>query len=303
MIFEVTILGSGAALPTLRRNPTAQYINCNERHILVDCGEGTQNQIRRFGIKIQKIKHIFISHLHGDHYFGLMGLLSTMSLLGRSESLTIYAPKELEEIIHLQLKASGHHYEFKMNFVSLDNSEITKVFEDKMIEIWALPMKHRVKTNGFLIKEKVKELSINGEMFRESGLSLTSIPFFRKGQNFVDENGKSHSYKKYTLPAQKAKSYAYFSDTAPVTKNCEFIQGFDALYHEATFTEVHLDRAKHTLHSTAKQAAEIAKTAKVKRLYLGHISSRYDSVDQHLMEAKSVFENTIIVEDGMKFYV
>lgn len=303
MIFEVTILGSGAALPTLRRNPTAQYVNCNDRHILIDCGEGTQTQIRRCGIKIQKIKHILISHLHGDHYFGLMGLLSTMSLLGRSDSLSIYAPKELEEIILLQLKASGHHYDFKLNFVPLVNSEIELIFEDKLIEIWALPMKHRIKTNGFLVKEKQKDLSINGELFKESGLSLTAIPFFRKGKDFIDEKGEKYTFREFTLAASKPKSYAYFSDTFPVIENCKYIENFNVLYHEATFTEKHLDRGKKTLHSTAKQAAEIAKIAQVKKLYLGHISSRYEDTNEHLSEAKTVFEQTQIVEDGMKILV
>jgi ribonuclease Z len=303
MAFEITILGSGAALPTLKRNPSAQYINCNERHILIDCGEGTQNQIRRFGIKFQKIKHILISHLHGDHYFGLMGLLSTMSLLGRTESLSIYGPKELEEIIKIQLKASGHSYDFKMKFISTENNDFIKIFEDRMIEIWSVPMNHRIKTTGFFIKEKAKELSINGELFKQSKLSLTAIPLFRKGQDFIDEKGKKHDFRDYTLKSSKPKSYAYFSDTYPVEKNSEFIKNCDVLYHEATFTEQHVDRAIKTLHSTAKQAANFAKLSEVKRLYLGHISSRYEDSKQHELEAKNIFSNTEIVEDGMKIWV
>jgi ribonuclease Z len=300
MSFEITILGSGAALPTLKRNPSAQYINCNERHILIDCGEGTQNQIRRFGIKIQKIKHILISHLHGDHYFGLIGLLSTMSLLGRTDSLTIYAPSELEEIIKIQLKASGYNYDFKMNFTPLNSKEIDVIYEDKLIVIWTIPLNHRIKTTGFLIKEKKKDLSINGELFKASKLSLTAIPFFRKGKDFIDEKGKKHKFKEYTLKSSKSKSYAYFSDTSPLNFLSDFIQECDALYHEATFTEQHIDRAAKTLHSTAKQAALFAKLSNVKKLYLGHISSRYENTKQHEIEAKSVFDNTEIVEDGMK---
>lgn len=301
MSFEVTILGSGAALPTAKRNPSSQYVNCNERHILIDCGEGTQNQIRRNGIKIQKIKYIFISHLHGDHFFGLMGLLSTMNLLGRTQGIKLFAPKALKEIIELQLKASGHHYEFKLDFKSLEDDFPTKIFEDKMIEIYCFPLKHRIETYGFLIKEKHKEHSILGEEFREAQVSLEAIPFFRKGQDFRDENGKLFKASKFTLPPKKSKSYAYCSDTAYYEKNISFLKETDLLYHEATFTEKHKDRAKATLHSTAKQAAEFAKKANVKKLIIGHISSRYEDGSQHIQEAKEIFDNVEVVEDGTKF--
>ncbi|MES2589353.1 MAG: ribonuclease Z [Bacteroidota bacterium] len=303
MIFEVTVLGSGAALPTLKRNPSAQYVNCNERHILIDCGEGTQNQIRRFGIKIQKIKHILISHLHGDHYFGLIGLLSTMNLLGRTEGLTIYGPPELEEILHIQFKASGHYLAFKLKFQATNSEKLKLIFEDKLIEIHSIPLKHRIKTTGFIIKEKIKERAILGEEFKKSKLSLAALPFFKRGENFITENGEEIDFEDFSLPAKDAKSFAYFSDTAVLNENSKHIEGINALYHEATFTDEHTDRAEHTFHSTASQAAEFAKFSNVKKLYLGHISSRYENTDQHFLEAKIHFDNTIIVEDGMKFVV
>ncbi len=303
MIFELTILGSGAALPTLKRNPTSQYVNCNERHILIDCGEGTQNQLRKFGIKIQKIKHILISHLHGDHYFGLMGMLSTMNLLGRTEGLTLYGPKELEEIIHLQLKASGHKLAFNMNFKETNDKGINLLFEDKLIEIHSIPLKHRIKTTGFIIKEKQKERTILGEELNEAKLSLTAIPFFRRGENYTDEKGETFDFEEFTLPAQEPKTYAYFSDTAVFSDNAKYIIGANVLYHEATFTDFHSDKAKTTFHSTASQAAEFAKLAQVKKLFLGHLSSRYENSDQHVIEAKAIFENVTYVEDGMKIQV
>jgi ribonuclease Z len=303
MSFEVTILGSGSALPTLRRNPTAQYIACNDRHILIDCGEGTQSQLRKFGIKIQKINLIFISHMHGDHFFGLVGLLSSMHLLGRDNGITIYGPKELEQIIRLQLEIGGAKMNFNLNFIELDNSKPTVIFEDKMIEVHSFPMKHRIPVNGFKIQEKEKEFNIIGEVFKESGLSLMSIPFFKNGEDFVDENGQIHYAEDFIMAKKSPKSYAYCSDTAYFEPLIPSIQGVNLLYHEATFAEKLADRAKATFHSTAKDAATIAQKANVGKLILGHLSARYDSGDDHLKEAQTIFENTVIAEDGMIFQV
>lgn len=299
MSFKVRILGSGAALPTSKRNPSAQYIECNERHILIDCGEGTQTQLRKMGIKIQKIKHILISHLHGDHYFGLMGLLSTMNLLGRDKDISIYAPKELKEIIQIQLKASGHQYAFKLKFVPLDFKEKTIIFQDRLLQICCFPLNHRILTHGFVIAEKQKEFSINGEKFKQDKLSLQAIPFFRKGLDYVDEDGKKFKAKTYSFPPLAAKTYAYCSDNHVKENQSEFLSNVDVLYHEATFTNQHQDRAKATLHSTAQQAATLAKKIKCKRLVLGHISSRYADVNVHLNEAREIFPETIVAEDGM----
>lgn len=303
MNFKITILGSGAALPTFSRNPTSQYIECNNRQILIDCGEGTQMQMRKFGVKFQRIDHILISHLHGDHFFGLVGLLSTMHLLGRDQGITIYGPIGLEQIIRSQLEIGGTRLNFGLNFIELDGKTPGKLFEDKLIEIHTFPLKHRIPTNGFIIKEKRKDYSLLGEVFKADGLSLTFIPKFKKGENVIDENGKTHYFEQYTTPPPPIKSYAYCSDTIYSENIIPHISGVDLLYHEATFTEEFKSRAKATFHSTAIDAATIALKANVRKLILGHLSARYEDGIEHLNEAKTIFENVEIVEDGMNFEI
>ncbi len=298
MNFSVTILGSGAALPTFSRNPTAQFIDCNNRHILIDCGEGTQMQMRKFGVKFQKISHILISHLHGDHYFGLAGLLSTMHLLGRDQGINIYGPEGLEQIIRSQLEIEGSKLGFGLTFTALDGKTASLLFEDKILEIHTFPLKHRVKTNGFLIREKVKEYTLLAEVFNAEGLSRTFIPKFKKGEDVIDENGITHYFEDYTLKPPATKSYAYCSDTAYYEKVIPFIQGVDLLYHESTFTEPFQSRAKATFHSTAKEAATIALKSSVKKLILGHLSARFENSIEHQIEAEAIFKNVEVVEDG-----
>jgi len=301
--FKVTILGSGAALPTAQKNPTSQYIECQNRHILIDCGEGSQMQMRKFGVKLQKISHILISHLHGDHYFGLVGLLSTMHLLGRDKGIHIYGPKELEQIIRLQLEIAGNKIGFSLEFHHIKKNQTGLLFEDKCIEIHTFPLKHKIQTNGFLIKEKEKELTLDSERFYSDKLSIQFIQYFKKGQNVTDENGSTYFYKDYTFKAMPTKSYAFCSDTAYNENIITSIKNSDVLYHEATFTEKELDRAKVTLHSTAKQAATIALKANVGKLLMGHLSARFKNDKQHLIEAKKVFENSFVVDDGDEFII
>ncbi len=303
MNFTVTILGSGAALPTFSRNPTSQYIECNNRHILIDCGEGTQMQMRKFGVKFQRISHILISHLHGDHFFGLVGLLSTMHLLGRDQGITIYGPIGLEQIIKSQLEIAGSKLDFSLNFIALDGKTPSLLFEDKLIEIHTFALKHRIPTNGFLIKEKQKEFSLLADVFYAEGLSLTFIPKFKNGEDVIDENGITHHFDDYTTPPPPTKSYAFCSDTAYLEKVIPFIQNADLLYHEATFTEEYRSRAKATFHSTAIDAAKIAKAANVKKLILGHLSARFENGNEHTKEAKTIFENVEVVEDGNVYEV
>ncbi len=302
MDFSVTILGSGAALPTFSRNPTSQYIICNNRHILIDCGEGTQIQMRKFGVKFQRITHILISHLHGDHFFGLVGLLSTMHLLGRDQGIKIYGPEGLEQIIRSQLEIGGAKLDFSIEFKTLDGKSAGLLFEDKLIEIYSFPLKHRIPTNGFLIKEKEKERILLGELFKQDKLSIALIPFFKRGEDVVDElTGKVYLHKKYTLNPKKTFSYAYCSDTMYYEKVVPYIENSTVLYHEATFLEKDRSRAKATYHSTAIDAAKIAKKAKVGRLLLGHLSARFENGIEHEKEAKTFFENVVVVEDG-NFY-
>jgi len=301
MSFSVTILGSGAALPTSRRGPSAQYIECNGRHILIDCGEGTQNAIRKYHVHLQKITHILISHLHGDHYFGLVGLLSTMHLLGRDKGITIYGPKELEQIIRLQLEVGGAKLNFSCTFVALEPKGKELIFEDKMLEIWAFPLKHRVPTTGFQIVEKQKDRPLDGEKFKEDGLSLTFAPILKQGHDITLNDGTVIYADDYTFPAPRIKSYAYCSDTIYFPEIIKSIEGTTVLYHEATFLHQMIDRAKATYHTTAQQAAEIGRDAGVFKLLLGHLSSRYDSTEPHRLEAKAIFPNVHVVEDGDVF--
>lgn len=303
MNFEVTILGSGAALPTSNRNPTAQYVHCNDRHILIDCGEGTQVQLRKNQVHIQKINHILISHLHGDHFFGLVGLLSSLHLLGRDKGITIYGPQELEQIIRLQLEVGGAKLGFDLNFIALNGKEHRLIFEDKLIEIWTFPLSHRIPTNGFLIKEKPKDRKLNADRFEEAGLSLTLIPKLKQGIDVELESGEIIYADEYTYSAKPSKSYAYCSDTIFDERIIEYIKQVDVLYHEATFLNDKLERAKQTFHSTAEQAATIAKQAEVGKLLLGHLSARYETGLKHFEEASVVFENVSVVEDGETYVI
>jgi ribonuclease Z len=298
MGFSVTILGSGAALPTPKRGPSSQYVECNGRHILIDCGEGTQNAIRKNHIHLQKITHILISHLHGDHYFGLVGLLSTMHLLGRDKGIVVYGPKELEQIVRLQLEVGGARLNFSITFIVLNPKDKELIFEDKQIEIFAFPLIHRIPTTGFQIKEKPKERPLDAEKFKEQNLSLTLAPKLKRGENVQLEDGRIIYADDYTFAAPPVKSYSYCSDTKYDPTICKHIFGSTMLYHEATFLHQMLDRAIQTFHTTAQQAALIAQEAKVRRLLLGHLSSRYETGDLHLAEAKQFFENTLVVEDG-----
>ena len=298
MKFTVTILGSGAALPTSSRKPTAQYIECRGRKILIDCGEGTQMQFRKFGIKFQRIEHILISHLHGDHYFGLVGLLSTMHLLGRKKSIDIYAPKELKTIIENQLNYGGSRLAFDIVFHEVNPNESGILFKDDKMSIQHFPLSHKVPTSGFVIKERQKEHKLIGELVQADKIKIEHFKILKEGKDVIDDDGEIIEANKYTQPADSAKAYAYCSDTRYFEKVIPFIKNVDLLYHEATFTEEFADRAKSTMHSTAKQAAKIAMLAGVKRLLMGHLSARYESGEKHVEEAKEFFPQCEVVEDG-----
>lgn len=299
MKFEVTILGSGSSLPTVNRNSTAHFVECNNRFILIDCGEGTQIQLRRFKVKFQKLDVILISHLHGDHYFGLPGLISSMHLLGRDKKLLIVGPEELEGLIRPLLDIGGHKLNFEIEFKPLVYPDYQTVFEDKKVKITCFPLKHRIPTHGYLICEKGPEFKLNKTVFDEFQLRLTDLPKIKKGEDIVAPNGTL--VKNADLRAQKVreKKYAFCSDTKYSEDIIPFIQNIDLLYHEATFTREHKARAKQTFHSTAEDAAQIALKAGVKHLLIGHFSPRYNSLDTHEIEAKSIFNTTSLADDGM----
>lgn len=294
--FEVTILGSGSALPTLKKRPTSQLVHYSNKYFLIDCGEGTQVQLRKAKVSFLKISSVFISHLHGDHYFGLVGLISSMHLLGRVADLNVYAPKELEEIINLQLRASYTQLRFKLIFHPLDNKESEKIYEDKKIEIHTIPLKHKILTNGFLMKEKPRPRKAKSEKLKFYEVPHYKIDGIKMGADFETEDGEIIPNEKLTFPPEKERSYAFCSDTAYREKIIPLLSKTDLLYHESTFLEKDSALAKKTFHSTAKQAGMIASQAKVKRLLIGHFSARYNEQDypQFINEVKSEFQHVEI---------
>jgi len=297
---KLKIIGSGSAVPTLTRGVTSQYLNFNERHILIDCGEGTQLLLRKHKVRFQRIQYIFISHLHGDHYLGLVGLLASMNLLGRTAKLIIFAPADLEKIVNFQFDLTHVKLDFDIEFRHLSYKEKTLILEDRIMEVYAFPLKHRIECYGFLFKEKTKLLNIKTELIEKYEITRAEIWAIKNGEG-IERNGKKISNDKLTLPPTQLKQYAFCTDTKFLNKLPDWIKDVDILYHEATFTEAYTDRAKATFHSTAAQAAKIAKLAKAKKLLLGHFSARYHTTDELLTEAKELFSEVVCVEDGDEF--
>ena len=302
MKFELTILGCGGAIPTLERNPTSQYLNIQDRHFLIDCGEGFQIQLRKYKCKFSKIDHIFISHLHGDHFLGLFGYLSTLSLLGRTTPINIYAPKDLLNLINAHNEISGKIYNFDLNLNPLNFQKTTMLFEDNILEIFSFPVNHSVPCCGFLFKEKKSPRNIIKTKIKDLGLGIGDIKKLKNRENCI-VNGKSIEYKDVTFSGNKARSYAYCADTKYDEKIIPFIKDVDVIYHESTFLEELKNKASKTKHSTAYQAAEIALNANSKMLILGHFSARYDNVEKFVQEASSIFKNTVAAYDGYKYQI
>ena len=303
MIFDVHSLGSGSAVPRLHRNPTSQFINVLERYILIDCAEGTQLQMQKFKVKPQRLQHILISHLHGDHYLGLVGLLSSMHLAGRTKSINLYAPPALQSIIFDQLHHSKTTLSYDVHFIPLESNESELIFEDQCIEIRTIPLEHRVYCNGFIIKEKNKPHRINKLATDKHNVPVAMMHRLVKGEDWIKEDGSMISNSDLTFPPAPLRSYAFCSDTRYAESILPLINNVTMLYHESTFLEDKIDRAKKTYHSTAKQAATIALKANVGKLLLGHFSARYDATEEFVEEAKNVFENVKAVEDGDKYSI
>lgn len=301
--FEVTILGSSSATPTSRRFPTAQLLNVSERFFLIDCGEGAQIQLRRYKIRFQRINHIFISHLHGDHYLGLMGLISSMHLLGRKKELVIYSPKGLQEIIEIQLKISATALNYPVKWVELNPDVPEVIYEDSQLSVTTIILNHRIPCCGFLFREKKKLLSLDKARITEDKVPVEGFFSLKSGLDFKDQSGRIFRSVDYTLPQSQPRSFAFCSDTRFDPKVAEQIAGVKLLYHEATFLHELLDRAEKTAHSTAKEAGIIAKTAEVGKLVIGHFSVRYNDMEPLLAEAKSEFPETDIAEEGKVFQV
>lgn len=301
MNFSVTVLGTASAIPNSKRNPSSQVINLHSSYFLVDCGEGTQIQLRRHHFRFSKINHIFISHLHGDHVFGLFGLLSTYSLLGRTNDLHIYANSRLKELIDYHNQFFNNNLKYSLKFHSLEEGESSVVLETEAFFVKAFPMKHSVAVHGFLFQEKKRLRKIDKNRIEEYNIPVSEIVNIKKGKDFLTEDGKPIPNKQLTFDVPKARSYAYCSDTAYYPEMIKEIESIDLLFHESTFCNADKERAKATQHSTAEQAATIAKDAQVKQLLLGHFSTRYKDLRLLEKEAQEIFQDSIIAEEGKQY--
>jgi len=304
MSLQLTILGCHSATPRVNAHPTSQLLKIKNHHFLIDCGEGTQVQMRRYKVGFSKIKHIFISHLHGDHFFGLIGLISTFGLLNRETNLHIYGPKGLREMIELQLEVSQTRVAYKIVFHELTSLASELIFEDKNVMVKTIPLKHRVYTNGFLFQEKkaLRKLNIKVvETYPE--IEVCDYHNLKKGKDFIQKDGTPIKNEVLTVDPPKPLSYAYCSDTSYHPKVVDIIKESDLLYHETTFLEDRFELAKKTGHSTALQAGKIAKAAQVKILIIGHYSNRYKDLSEFQKEAQKEFQNTLLGIEGRTFEV
>lgn len=298
---KITILGCYAATPRTITNPTSQLLEIKNQMFLIDCGEGTQVQLRKHKIKFSRINHIFISHLHGDHFYGLIGLISTFTLLNRVNDLHIYGPKGCKEIILLQLRLGNSYTGYNLYFHELESNETQVVFEDKKVRVSTIPLQHRVYTNGYLFQEKNTERKLNIGKIEEYNIDVAYYQKIKYGGDISLENGHTISNSELTFDPPPAKSYAFCSDTLYTETIIPIINQVDVLYHESTFLESEALLAEKTMHTTAKQAATIANKAQVKNLILGHYSTRYPSIEAFKTEAQSIFPNVYLADDGVSF--
>lgn len=301
-IFKIKILGCAAATPTSTSNTTAQWLQIDNSHFLLDCAEGTQMQIRKMKLPLMKINNIFISHLHGDHYLGLPGLLFTYHLLGREKTLNIYSPPGMDDIINIQIKAANIKPRYKIVFHDITHAR-QKLFENKFITVESIEMQHSIKCYGFLFKEKQIERNIKKECISRYKIGIEMMGEIKQGADFLCDDGKIIPNEKLTNPPPVPRSYAFCSDTLYTESFVKQIINVDLLYHEATFLQEMAETAKEKTHTTAIEAAEIAKKAKVSKLLIGHFSARYEDKDEFLREAQSVFKDTILAEEGLEYEI
>jgi ribonuclease Z len=299
--FSITILGSSGAVPAFGRFPSAQLVAIQNEYMLVDCGEGTQMQLSRFNCPLHRINHIFISHLHGDHYLGLMGLLFTLHLNHRTTDLHLYSHRGLQDIILTQLRHSRSALRFRLVFHELTPGHSAILFDSKHFTVSTIPLNHKLPCSGFLFREKPKPRRIDKQVL-PAGITFTELAALKAGSDLLDENGDiRYTNQSLTLPARKSRSYAYCSDTAYHPELINIIRKTDVLYHEATFVESDRDKAEETLHSTAAQAATIAREASCEKLIIGHFSARYKDLEPVLAEATGIFANTELASEGKTF--
>lgn len=298
---KLTILGCYAATPRTLTNPTSQVLEIKNRLFLIDCGEGTQVQLRKNKIKFSKINHIFISHLHGDHLYGLIGTISTFSLLGRTTDLHVYGPKGIKELILLQLKLTESWTTYSLFFHELESKESEIIFEDQKVIVKTIPLKHRVYTNGFLFQEKPGDRKLNVEAVQHYNIHTAYYQKIKGGGDVTLDNGTVVENAKLSFDPIPSMSYAFCSDTVYNEAIIPIIENVDVLYHESTFLESEATLAEKTLHSTAREAAKIALKANAKQLVLGHYSTRYDGIERFKEEAETIFPNVLLGDDGVSF--
>jgi len=303
--FEITILGSSSALPTSRRNTTAQVLNHAERFFLIDCGEGAQIQMRRFKLKMQRIDQIFISHLHGDHIFGLPGIINTFNLLGRYKELHIYAPKQLEDFLNAINTYIFTRLNYPITFHYLNPEGKDLIYENKLLKVFSFPVSHRIETWGFSFEEKQQPRKLIKEIIEKLSVPIPWRIRLKNGEDYVDENGNVFPNEDLTTPPPEPRKYVFVTDTEYLPEIKNYFEGsVNLLYHEATFLESEIERAAETKHSTAKQAAQIATLLNAKKLLLGHFSTRYKDIKPFAEEAKQAFSGEIeLVEDGKTYAV
>ena len=298
---KITILGCYAATPRTFTNPTSQVLEIKNRLFLIDCGEGTQVQLRKNKIKFSKIHHVFISHLHGDHFFGLIGLISTFTLLGRTTDLHIYGPVGIKEIVTLQLRITDSWLNYTLHFTELSSKSSEVIFEDDKVSVSTIPLKHRIYTNGFLFREKIDKRKLNISAVTDFEIESCYFQNIKNGKDITLDDGRIIQNSQLTFDPIAPKSYAFCSDTAYSEEIIPLISQCDVLYHEATFLESETLLAKKTKHSTAIEAATIALKANVNQLILGHYSTRYENITLFKEEAETVFPNVLLADDGKTF--
>lgn len=297
--FKVHILGCGSALPTLRHNPSSQVVEIREKQFMIDCGEGTQTQMRRSRVGFNKVMAIFISHIHGDHCFGLIGMLSSFGLLGRTMPLSIYGPKELGPILDTLLTTFCNDFDYEIKFHAVDTTRQEVVYEDRSLTVETIPLKHRLPCAGYLFREKPTLPHIRRDMIDFYRIPISLINNIKNGASWTDEEGNVIPNSRLTRPADPPRSYAYCSDTCYLPDLSDRLKGVTCLYHESTYADEDEDKAQKYFHSTARQAAMVARDAGVGRLLLGHYSSKYNTEDVLLQQAKEVFAESSLTSEGM----
>ena len=301
--FELHILGCGSALPTIKHFPSSQVLSMRGKLFMIDCGEGAQLQLRRSKLRFHNLGHIFISHLHGDHCFGLIGLISTFDLLGRTADIHIYSPDGLEELLRPQLDFFCKGMSFKVIFHTFPTKKSSIIYEDRSVKVTTIPLRHRMPCCGFFFEEQGNLPHIRRDMIDYLHIPLYAINNIKNGAGWTTEDGTIYAHEQLVFPAEPSRSYAYLSDTSFLPENAGLVQNADLIFHEATFAESESMRAKQTQHSTASQAAEFAKLANAKKLVIGHFSSRYDDDTILLNEAKKVFPHTLLAKENLKIKI